>query len=69
MKPACSSRPGGGSYDEAADPKAKGKGKAKTKAVANAQASSSSSSAKPSMGRADSSGGAIVVLTFLTSRP
>ena len=56
MKPACTS-PAGGSFDEAADPKAKGKGKVKTKAVAKVQASSSSPSANPPNNGADSSGG------------
>ena len=57
MRPACT-RPGGGSYDETAEPKAKGKDKTKSKAIAKVQASSSSSSADPSGGGATSSGGA-----------
>ena len=56
MKPA-STRPGEGSFDETAEPKAKGKGKTKGMAIAKVQASSSSSSADPPDTQSTGSGG------------
>ena len=56
MKPACT-RPGGSSYDETAEPKARGKGKTKGKAIAKVQTSSASLSADPPSGVTTGSGG------------